>query len=189
MSIYEVDMVMPQFICILISSYNKNIGTGLPNLGSFLAVPPERQNVIPWLQRLRHLHQVHDSKCIGVLIVIWDIDGGPFRSLGSGAHSRCDQGPLEGGLDVGVPICQVQEPVVGPHEVEVPLLETLFGDCRDSAAPHLAQSVRISSFVMTSRFGLRYLPDDLCIGATVPYCYCRVVKVSVNCIICGILAT
>ena len=73
------------FLC---SSYDKNIGAGLPDLRGLLAVPPEGQDVVPGLQGLRDLDEVLDGEGVGEVVVVGDAEGGPLGPLGSGALCR-----------------------------------------------------------------------------------------------------
>ena len=70
---------------------NFNIGTGVPHLGSSLAVPAEGEDIVSGLEVLGHLHQVLEGPGIPLVRVGVDVNLGPLGVLGGGALGGGDQ--------------------------------------------------------------------------------------------------
>ena len=70
---------------------NFNIGTGVPHLGSSLAVPAEGEDIVSGLQVLGNLHQVLECPGVSLVRVGVDVNLGPLRVLGGGALGGGDQ--------------------------------------------------------------------------------------------------
>ena len=65
---------MMHFLCLL----NFNISTGVPHLGSSLAVPAEGEDIVSGLEVLGNLHQVLDGPPVAGLVLAQNGQGGPL---------------------------------------------------------------------------------------------------------------
>ena len=70
---------------------NFNIGTGVPHLGSSLAIPAEGEDIVTRLEVLGHLHQVLEGPGVSLVRVGVDVNLGPLGVLGGGALGGGDQ--------------------------------------------------------------------------------------------------
>ena len=70
---------------------NFNIGTGVPHLGSSLAVPAEGEDIVSGLEVLGHLHQVLEGPGVSVVGLRTQGNLGPLGVWRSGALGGGDQ--------------------------------------------------------------------------------------------------